>query len=74
MKANISVNPKVLFQSLFNPCVKLKNVGKGLLMANCSESKKILKMYKGAHWLLESDYDGFLRFVSNYGCSIEVED
>lgn len=66
-------NKNLFINAMFSPALKLKDMGKGIFWPNCPNTKKILKLWKGCNWLLESEYDEFLKFVSGFGASIEIE-
>jgi hypothetical protein len=64
---------KEKLDAFFKPSLKLIDRGGGIMWANCNESKKITRMWRGTPWILVKEYDDLLRFVSKFGLSIEVE-
>lgn len=59
----------------FNPELMLKFRQKDdMLLPNSEPTKVILKAWKKSNFcLFEREYDDFLKFISYYGLSIEVE-
>lgn len=65
---------KAAIGKLFEPCLKFQQKH-NLLTPRNVETKKILRDFQGNFaFLLEENYDRFLRYVSALGYSIEVED